>query len=133
MEFGSIRCIFEWGTPKDYHCKVSFNLDKLFDRNKLFNDILLKYAYFLIFLFCLNVPYIIKEFSVFCNGGQHGWSSDLSEIILNGDNPRTISAKFGSYWPKGFQSDQNQISHLLPFTDMWWREKGMKIKLSTNK
>jgi hypothetical protein len=35
----------------------------------------------------------MKAFSIFSNLGHLEWSSDLSDTIQNGDQPRTIAAK----------------------------------------
>jgi hypothetical protein len=36
-----------------------------------------------------------EEISIFSNGGLLGYRTALTDIILKGDHPRTISAKFG--------------------------------------
>jgi hypothetical protein len=36
-----------------------------------------------------------EEISIFSNGGHLGYRTALTDIILKGDHPRIISAKFG--------------------------------------
>ena len=56
-----------------------------------------------------NIFFALKQrfcafeiFSIFSNGGHVGWKADLSDIILKGDHPSTIPAKFGLIWHSGF-------------------------------
>jgi hypothetical protein len=55
-----------------------------------------------------NIFFALKQrfcafeiFSIFSNGGHVGWKADLSDIILKGDHPSTIPAKFGLIWHSG--------------------------------
>jgi hypothetical protein len=50
-------------------------------------------------------------FSIFSNGG---WRSALPDIILKGDHPRPIQAKFSSNWPSSFR-DEDFINFFPPF------------------
>jgi hypothetical protein len=43
-----------------------------------------------------------EEISLFSNGSHLGWMAWLSDTILKGGHPRTISAKFGLNWLSGF-------------------------------
>jgi hypothetical protein len=39
--------------------------------------------------------WLFEEISVFSHGGHLGYRTALTDIILKGDHPRIISAKFG--------------------------------------
>jgi hypothetical protein len=43
-----------------------------------------------------------EKISIFSNGGHLGWRAWLSDTILKGGHPRTISEKFGLNWLNGF-------------------------------
>jgi hypothetical protein len=56
-----------------------------------------------------NIFFALKQgfcafeiFSILSNGGHPGWKADLSDIILKGDHPSTIPAKFGLICHSGF-------------------------------
>jgi hypothetical protein len=44
-----------------------------------------------------------EEISIFCNGGQLGYRTALTDTILKGDHLRIISAKFGCDWLSSFR------------------------------
>jgi hypothetical protein len=54
-------------------------------------------------------------FLVQCNSSHLEWRAELSETILKWDHPRTIPAKFGLIWFRGFRGkDLNVILQIKP-------------------
>jgi hypothetical protein len=47
----------------------------------------------------------IKEISIFSNSSHLEWRADLSDTILKGTHPRTIPARFGLIWFRGFRGE----------------------------
>ncbi len=43
-----------------------------------------------------------EEISIFSNGGHLGYRTALADTILRGTHPRTIHARFGVIWFRGF-------------------------------
>ena len=46
-----------------------------------------------------------EEISIFSNSGHLKWRAGLSDTILKGTHPGTISARFGLIWFSGFRGE----------------------------
>ena len=77
----------------------------------------------------------IKQFwpfegmSIFSNGGHFGWRVWLSNIILKGTHPGTISARFGLFWFISFRGeDLNVIFYQnMPNLHNWYKSAERNI------
>ena len=47
----------------------------------------------------------IEEISIFSNSSHLEWSAMLSDTILKGTHPRTITVRFGLIWFSGFRGE----------------------------
>ena len=50
-----------------------------------------------------------KEISFFSNSSHFEWRAGLSDTILKGDHPRTISAIFALIWFSGFRGEDLNV------------------------
>jgi hypothetical protein len=50
-----------------------------------------------------------KEISIFSNSSHFEWRAGLSDKILKGDHPRTISAKFALIWFSSFRGENLNV------------------------
>ena len=55
------------------------------------------------FIFIIMQQWTIEEISMFSNSSHLEWRADLSDTILKGTHPRTIPARFGLIWFRGFR------------------------------
>ena len=56
-----------------------------------------------------------EEISTFSNGGHLGYRTVLSDINLEGNHPRIISAKFGWDWLSSFRGE-DYLNFIPPFS-----------------
>ena len=54
------------------------------------------------FWFIIKQQCTIEEISIFCNSSHLEWRAELSDTILKWDYPKTVPAKFGLIWFRGF-------------------------------
>ena len=59
------------------------------------------------FRFIIKQQWTIEEISIFSNSSHLEWRVGLSDTILKGTHPRTIPARFGLIWFRGFREDLN--------------------------
>jgi metal-responsive CopG/Arc/MetJ family transcriptional regulator len=79
------------------------------DRN-FFNCPLLLYYKSSRFIQIMQIRHILKEISISSNSSHLEWRAGLSDIIVKGTLPRTIPARFGLIWLRGFRGkDLNVI------------------------
>jgi len=93
MEGGAVGHNFERDSPRDHPCQVWFNLVQRFQRRR--------------FWLILKQQWTIEEISIFSNSSHLEWRAGLSDTILKGTYPRTIPARFGLIWFRGFREDLN--------------------------
>ena len=55
------------------------------------------------FRFIIKQQWTIEEISIFSNSSHLEWRAGLSDSILKGTHPRTIPARFGLIWFRGFK------------------------------
>ena len=64
------------------------------------------------FKYWFPICYNLSTLHLFFSNSDHvGWRSGLSDTILEGDHPQTISPKFGLKWPSGFR--ENIFSNIV--------------------
>jgi hypothetical protein len=51
----------------------------------------------------------IEEISIFSNSSHLEWRAVLSDTILKGTHPRTITARFGLIWFSGFRGEDLNV------------------------
>jgi hypothetical protein len=57
------------------------------------------------FRFIIKQQWTIEEISIFSNSSHLEWRAGLSDTILKGTHPRTIPARFGLIWLRGFRGE----------------------------
>jgi hypothetical protein len=57
------------------------------------------------FRFIIKQQWTIEEISIFSNSSHLEWRAGLSNTILKGTHPRTIPARFGLIWFRGFRGE----------------------------
>ena len=57
------------------------------------------------FRFIIKQQWTIEEISIFSNSSHLEWRVGLSDTILKGTHPRTIPARFGLIWSRGFRGE----------------------------
>ena len=57
------------------------------------------------FRFIIKQQWTIEEISIFSNSSHLEWRIGLSDTILKGTHPRTIPARFGLIWFRGFRGE----------------------------
>ena len=50
-----------------------------------------------------------ENISIFSNSSNLEWRADLLDTILKGTHPRTIPARFGLIWFKGFRGEDLNV------------------------
>ena len=61
------------------------------------------------FRFIIKQKLTTKEISIFSNSNHLEWRAGLSDTILKGTHPRTISARFGLIWFRGFRGEDLNV------------------------
>ena len=61
------------------------------------------------FWFIIKQQWTIGEMSIFSNSSHFEWRADLSDTILKGTRPRTIPARFGLIWFRGFRGEDLNV------------------------
>ena len=51
----------------------------------------------------------IEEISIFSNSSHFEWKVGLSDTIMKGDDPGTITARFGLIWFRGFRGEDLNV------------------------
>ena len=62
------------------------------------------------FRFIIKQQWTIEEISIFSNSSYLEWRTGLSETILKGTHPRTIPARFGLIWYRGFRGEDLNVN-----------------------
>jgi hypothetical protein len=72
----------------------------------------------------IEQQWTIEEIYIFCNSSHLEWRAGLSDTILKGTHPRTIPARFGLIWFRGFRGeDLNVKVYDVRQTDAKWWQK----------
>jgi hypothetical protein len=66
------------------------------------------------FRFIIKQQWTIEEISIFSNSSHLEWRVGLSDIIVKGTHPRTIPARFGLIWFKGFRGENLNVKVYFP-------------------
>ena len=61
------------------------------------------------FWLILKQQWTIDEISIFSNSSHLEWRAGLSDTILKGTHPRTIPARFGLIWFRGFRGEDLNV------------------------
>jgi methionine salvage enolase-phosphatase E1 len=61
------------------------------------------------FRFILKQQWTIEEISIFINSSHLEWRAGLSETLLKGTHPGTITARFGLIWFSGFREEDLNV------------------------
>ena len=61
------------------------------------------------FRFIIKQQWRIEEISIFSNSSHLEWRAGLSDTILKGTHPRTIPARFGLIWFRGFRGEDLNV------------------------
>ena len=61
------------------------------------------------FRFIIKQQWTIEEISIFSNSSHLEWRVGLSDTILKGTHPRTIPARFGLIWFRGFRGEDLNV------------------------
>ena len=61
------------------------------------------------FWLILKLQWTIEEISIFSNSSHLEWRAGLSDTILKRTHPRTISARFGLIWFRGFRGEDLNV------------------------
>ena len=62
-----------------------------------------------LFRFIIKQQWTIEEISIFSNSSHLEWRADPSDTILKGTHPRTIPARFGLIWFRGFRGEDLNV------------------------
>ena len=65
------------------------------------------------FRFKIKQQWTIEEISIFSNSSHLEWRAVLSDTILKGTHPRTIPARFGLIWFRGFRDLNVKVYDVL--------------------
>jgi hypothetical protein len=57
----------------------------------------------------IKQQWTIEEISIFGNSSHLEWRAGLSDTILKGTHPRTIPARFGLIWFRGFRGEDLNV------------------------
>ena len=57
----------------------------------------------------IKQQWTIEEISIFSNSSHLEWRAGLSDTILKGTHPRTIPARFGLIWFRGFREEDLNV------------------------
>ena len=61
------------------------------------------------FRFIIKQQWTIEEISIFSNSSHLEWRVGLSDTILKGTHPRTIPARLGLIWLRGFRGEDLNV------------------------
>jgi hypothetical protein len=61
------------------------------------------------FRFIIKQQWTIEEISIFSNSSHLEWRAGLSDTILKGTHPRSIPARFGLIWFRGFRGEDLNV------------------------
>jgi hypothetical protein len=61
------------------------------------------------FWFILKQQWTIEEISIFSNSSHLEWRAGLSDTIVKGTHPGTITARFGLTWFSGFRGEDLNV------------------------
>jgi hypothetical protein len=71
-----------------------------------------------------------KEISIFSNSSHFEWRAGLSDTLLKGDHPRTISAKFALIWFSGFRGKDLNVVFYQNMSNLYNWYKSVERKIS---
>jgi hypothetical protein len=71
-----------------------------------------------------------KEISIFINSSHFEWRAGLSDKILKGDHPRTISAKFALIWFSSFRGEDLNVIFYQNMPNLYNQYKSVETKIS---
>jgi hypothetical protein len=71
-----------------------------------------------------------EELSIFSNDGHLGYRTSLTDTILKGTYPGTISAKFGLIWLSGFRGEHLNVIFYQNMPNLHNRYKSAERKIS---
>jgi hypothetical protein len=71
-----------------------------------------------------------KEISIFSNSSHFEWRAGLSDKILKGDHPRTISAKFALIWFSSFRGEDLNVIFYQNMPNLYNQYKSVETKIS---
>ena len=57
----------------------------------------------------LKQQWTIEEISIISNRSHLEWRAGLSDTFLKGNHPRTIPARFGLIWLRGFRGEDLDV------------------------
>ena len=57
----------------------------------------------------IKQQWTIEEMSIFSNSSHLEWRAGLSDTIFKGTHPRTIPARFGLIWFRGFRGEDLNV------------------------
>jgi hypothetical protein len=75
---------------------------------------------------------LTKEISISSNSSHFEWRMELSDTILKGDLPRTISAKFALIWFSGFRGEDLNVIVYQNMPNLHNRHKSAAFGYSNN-
>jgi hypothetical protein len=77
------------------------------------------------FRFIIKQQWTIEEISIFINSSHLEWRAGLSDAILKGTHTRTIPARFGLIWFRGFRGEDLNVKvyDVRRTTDAKWWQK----------
>jgi hypothetical protein len=77
------------------------------------------------FRFIIKQQWTIEEISIFINSSHLEWRAGLSDAILKGTHTRTIHARFGLIWFRGFRGEDLNVKvyDVRRTTDAKWWQK----------
>jgi hypothetical protein len=82
------------------------------------------------FWLILKQQWTIEEISIFSNSSHFEWRAGLSDTILKGNHPRTISAMFGLIWFSGFRGEDLNVIFYQNMPNLHNRYKSDERKIS---
>jgi hypothetical protein len=75
-------------------------------------------------------PSIQKEISILGNSSHFEWRAGLSDTVLKGDHPRTISDKFDLIWFSGFIREDLNVIFYQNMSNLYNQYKSVERKNS---
>ena len=128
---GVLHIILKVGHPKIISTQISeqkilmwFLSHNIHKRNKLAEKISQKNPEYMLnyslpcscslnmssFWLILKQQWTIEEISIFSNSSHFEWRAGLSDTILKGTHRRTIPARFGLIWFRGFRGEDLNVT-----------------------
>ena len=87
------------------------------------------------FRFIIKQQWSIEEISIFNNSSHLEWRAGLSDTILKGTHPRTIPARFGLIWFRGFRGEDLNVEvyDVRQMDAKWWQKLTWPLARWANK